>query len=231
MTKGFNAKNKCDGRTYSYTLPTFALSSGGVSPDSSFRLPREDFHEINRLLSFYIGSHNFHNFTNSKLATDKSARREIFDTCCSEPFLHHDVEFTRILVKGKSFMLHQIRKMVCLVIAIARGLASPDLLLHSVQKDKVNIPLVPGLGLLLELTHYDHYNQRFEDTALHDPITWEEFLPAREAIREETIMPVIIKGELEELSMCHWLEKLSAHDFMNVTIKQRDLQTNHNENL
>ncbi|KAM5170493.1 pseudouridylate synthase 1 homolog [Mantella aurantiaca] len=231
VTKGFNSKNKCDGRTYSYTLPTFALSSGGVSPDSSFRLPREDFHEINRLLSFYKGTHNFHNFTNSKLATDKSARRHIFAICCSEPFLHHDVEFTRILVKGVSFMLHQIRKMVCLVIAIAQGLVSPDLLLHSVQKDKVNIPLAPGLGLVLELTHFDSYNQHFDDRALHDPITWEEYILAREAIREETIMPVIIKGELDDLSMYHWLKKLCIHDFMNVTIKQYDPQTNHNGNL
>lgn len=226
MTNGFSAKDKCGARTYSYTLPTFVLSrSGGVSPDSSFRLPREDFHVINGLLSFYKGTHNFHNFTNSKLETDKSAHRHIMDVCCSEPFLHHGVEFTHILVKGHSFMLHQIRKMVCLVIAVARGLVSPDLLPHSVQMDKVNIPRAPGIGLVLEFTHFDYYNQRYNDRTFHDPVTWEEFLPVREAFREEKIMPTIIKGELEDLSMSYWLKKLCTHDFMNVADKKYDLIT------
>ncbi|XP_072258561.1 pseudouridylate synthase 1 homolog isoform X2 [Pyxicephalus adspersus] len=216
-TNGFNSRNMCHSRTYSYTLPTFALSrSGGTAPDSSFRLPREDFHLVNRLLSFYKGSHNFHNFTNSILPTDKSARRYIIDIHCTEPFVQSGVEFTRILIKGHSFMLHQIRKMVCLVIAVARGLASPDLLPYSVQMDKVNIPLAPGLGLVLEFTHFDSYNLRYHESPLHDPITWEEFLPAREAIREERIMPVIIKGEINDLSMCLWLQRLSIHNFMNV---------------
>ncbi|XP_077328875.1 pseudouridylate synthase 1 homolog isoform X3 [Lithobates pipiens] len=209
VPRGFSAKDMCNARTYSYTLPTFALSrSGGISPDSSFRLPREDFHVINRLLSFYKGTHNFHNFTNSKLATDKSALRHIMNVCCSEPFLHHGVEFARILVKGNSFMQHQIRKMVCLVIMVARGLVSPDLLPHSVQMDKVKIPQAPGLGLVLEFTHFDCYNQHFHDRTLHDPITWEEFLPVREAIREEKIMPAIIEAELKDLSMCYWLQRI-----------------------
>lgn len=115
-------------------------------------------------------------------------------------------------------MLHQIRKMVCLVIAVAQGLVSPDLLLHSVQMDKVNIPLAPGLGLVLEFTHFDYYSHRFPDRTLHEEINWEELLPAREAIREQEIMPGIIKGELKYLSMHHWLQSLSMHNFMNVTI-------------
>ncbi|KAM9311892.1 pseudouridylate synthase 1 homolog [Gastrophryne carolinensis] len=217
VTNGFNSKNLCDARTYSYTLPTYVLSrSGGSCPDSSFRLPREDFHLTNRLLSFYRGTHNFHNFTNGKSAAQKSAQRHIIDIYCCEPFVHHGVEFARILVKGCSFMLHQIRKMVCLVIAVARGLVSADLLLHSVTANKVNIPLAPGLGLLLEFTHFDQYNRRIQDSTLHEPLIWEEFLPDREAIREERILPVIMDGELQELSMCHWLQRLSIHDFMNV---------------
>lgn len=227
VTSGFNPHKLCDARTYSYTLPTFALSSGGVAPDSSFRLPREDFHLVNKLLSFYIGTHNFHNFTKAKEPTERNARRHIIDMSCSEPFLHHGVEFTRILVRGNSFMLHQIRKMVCLVIAVTRGLVSPDLLLHSVQMDKVNIPAAPGLGLLLEFTHFDSYNQHLADRTVHELITWEEFLPAMEAIREEKIMPVIIEGELKDLSMCQWLEKVCMHNFMNLgkndkTVTQTD---------
>ncbi|XP_068128599.1 pseudouridylate synthase 1 homolog [Hyperolius riggenbachi] len=216
VTKGFNPQHTCDSRTYSYTLPTFALSRGGVSfPDSGFRLPREDFHLVSGLLSVYKGTHNFHNFTCSKLATDKSAYRHIIDISCSDPFLLHGVEFIRIHIRGQSFMLHQIRKMVCLIIAVARGLVPADLLIHSMQMEKVNIPLAPGLGLVLEFTHFDSYNRRFFDSP-HEPITWEDFLPAREAFREEKVMPVIVEGELRDLSMCHWLQQLSMHNFMNI---------------
>ena len=46
-------------------------------------------------------------------------------------------------------MLHQIRKMVALAIGIARNLASEETLLESFKTEKMDIPIVPGLGLVL----------------------------------------------------------------------------------
>ncbi|XP_075063999.1 pseudouridylate synthase 1 homolog [Mixophyes fleayi] len=213
VPKRFICNKMCDARTYSYTLPTFALSRyAGSTPDTSFRLPREDFHHIIRLLSFYKGTHNFHNFTKGKLADDKSAHRHIFDIFCSEPFVRHDVEFARILIKGQSFMLHQIRKMVGLIIALAQGVVSADCLPQSVQKDKVKIPIAPALGLVLEFTHFEHHNQRpYYDNSLHQRLTWEEVSPTIDAFREEKIIRVIIGGELRDLSMSYWLNQISTH--------------------
>lgn len=71
VTRSFSSKNSCDGRTYSYTLPTASLVPGGsVYHERSFRLPRKTFHNINHLLSFYCGTHNYHNFTLGKTAHD-----------------------------------------------------------------------------------------------------------------------------------------------------------------
>ncbi|CAI8055238.1 tRNA pseudouridine synthase A [Geodia barretti] len=47
-------------------------------------------------------------------------------------------------------MIHQIRKMVGLVIAIVRGFAPETTLIEAFQKGKVDIPRAPALGLLLE---------------------------------------------------------------------------------
>ena len=47
-------------------------------------------------------------------------------------------------------MIHQIRKMVGLVIAIVRGFAPETTLVEAFQKGKVDIPRAPALGLLLE---------------------------------------------------------------------------------
>jgi tRNA pseudouridine38-40 synthase len=51
---------------------------------------------------------------------------------------------------GQSFMLHQIRKMVGLMIAIVRGMTTTDTLQKSWEREKLDIPIAPGLGLLLE---------------------------------------------------------------------------------
>ncbi|KAG8575506.1 hypothetical protein GDO81_009581 [Engystomops pustulosus] len=215
VTKGFNAKLKCDARTYSYTLPTFALSKNtGSFPDSSFRLPREDFHHVNRLVSFYKGTHSFHNFTRGKLSDDPSARRHIYSIFCSEPFVRHGVEFVRIVVTGQSFMLHQIRKMVGLIIAVMKGAATPEFLPLSMQVSKINLPLAPALGLVLECTHFHFHNKRCHYNQSTRTITWEEFMPAAEAFREEKIMPVIIGGELEDLSMFSWLQQFSGYTYV-----------------
>ncbi|KAM8972286.1 pseudouridylate synthase 1 homolog [Pelodytes ibericus] len=215
VTKGFNSRDLCDGRTYSYMLPTYALSAcDNPTPDPNFRLPREDFHNINRFLSFYKGTHNYHNFTTKKTAEDRSAYRHMFSVSCSEPFVLQGIEFASILFTGQSFMMYQIRKMVGMIIAIARGIVSADFLPSFVQMDKYSIPTAPGLGLVLEHAHFERYNKQYADDGLHETLRWEESLPVIDAFREENIIPVIVQGELEDFSMCLWLDKLNQHNFL-----------------
>ena len=47
-------------------------------------------------------------------------------------------------------MLHQIRKMVGLAIAIVRGITEVDLISKAWEANKLDIPVAPGLGLVLE---------------------------------------------------------------------------------
>ncbi|OCT89667.1 tRNA pseudouridine synthase A isoform X2 [Xenopus laevis] len=215
VTKGFCPKKMCDKRSYSYMLPTYALSGCAPStPDSSFRLPREDFHNINNLLSFYKGTHNFHNFTSRKVFQDPSSFRHMLDLSCSEPFVLHGIEFAQIHVTGQSFMLYQIRKMVGLIIAVAQGIVPADFLPQCMQMETVNIPPAPGLGLLLERVHFDWYNKRYGGDGFHQPISWEKTLPFVSVFWKERILPEILEGELENLSMAFWIEKLKLHNFI-----------------
>ena len=59
-------------------------------------------------------------------------------------------EFAVIKVKGQSFMLHQIRKMIGLIIAIVRGFASLKTLELCWTANKVDVPRAPALGLMLD---------------------------------------------------------------------------------
>ncbi|XP_006874127.1 PREDICTED: tRNA pseudouridine synthase A, mitochondrial [Chrysochloris asiatica] len=214
VTGGFNSKNRCDARTYCYMLPTFAFAHKDQDvQDESFRLSAETLRHVNELLACFQGTHNFHNFTSQKGPQEPSARRYILEMHCGEPFVRDGLEFAVITVKGQSFMMHQIRKMVGLVVAIVRGHAPESLLAHSWGPTKVDVPKAPGLGLVLERVHFDKYNQRFGGDGLHEPLDWVAEEAAIAAFKERHIFPSIVDTERHEHSMALWLGTLPAHDF------------------
>lgn len=47
-------------------------------------------------------------------------------------------------------MLHQIRKMVGLVIAIMRGVTAKETVTKAWGEEKLDLPVAPGVGLVLE---------------------------------------------------------------------------------
>ncbi|KAK2491002.1 hypothetical protein MC885_012810 [Smutsia gigantea] len=214
VTGGFNSKNKCDARTYFYMLPTFAFAHKDHDlQDETYRLSAETLQHVNRLLACYKGTHNFHNFTSQKGPREPSARRYILDMFCEEPFVREGMEFAVIKVKGQSFMTHQIRKMVGLVVAIVKGYAPESVLERSWGEAKVDVPKAPGLGLVLERVHFEKYNQRFGCDGLHEPLDWAREEAEVAAFKEQHIYPTIISTERHERSMSLWLSTLPMHDF------------------
>ncbi|XP_045390248.1 tRNA pseudouridine synthase A isoform X1 [Lemur catta] len=214
VTGGFNSKNKCDARTYCYMLPTFAFAHKDRDvQDETYRLSPETLQQVNRLLACYKGTHNFHNFTSQKGPQEPSARRYILEMLCEEPFVREGLEFAVIRVKGQSFMTHQIRKMVGLVVAIVKGYAPESALERSWGEEKVDVPKAPGLGLVLERVHFEKYNQRFGNDGLHEPLDWAQEEGKVAAFKEEHIYPTIVSTERDERSMAQWLSTLPVHDF------------------
>ncbi|XP_054450312.1 pseudouridylate synthase 1 homolog isoform X2 [Pteronotus mesoamericanus] len=214
VTGGFNSKNRCDARTYVYMLPTFAFAHKDHDvQDEMYRLSPETLQQVNRLLACYRGTHNFHNFTSQKGPREPSAQRYVLDMFCEEPFERDGMEFAVIKVKGQSFMTHQIRKMVGLVVAIVKGYAPEDALERSWGEAKMDVPKAPGLGLVLERVHFETYNRRFGRDGLHEPLDWAREAAAAAAFKEQHIYPTIISTERQERSMAQWLSTLPAHDF------------------
>lgn len=216
VTKGFNAKSQCDGRTYIYLTPTVVFSSQKDPPciQKEFKLSKEIYEQVNRLLGLYIGTKNFHNFTSKKQPTDPSAKRFIRSFICEEPFVKDDVEFCVLKVNGQSFMLHQIRKMVGLVIAVLKGIASEDTITKALSVEKINIPRAPGLGLVLDYVHYERYNNKYGNDGMHEKLMWDEVEKDVQEFKEKYIYPTIINTELEKEEMVKWtLKKLSRHSY------------------
>ena len=74
-------------------------------------------------------------------------------------------QWVRIVIIGQSFMLHQIRKMVGMALAIMRGDAPPNCIKVALQpKRSVPTPMAPEIGLFLDECYYEAYNTRFVGT-------------------------------------------------------------------
>lgn len=212
VTNKFNSKSKCNARTYSYTLPTYVFEPSLVTEEErkQYRISAEKLQKVNEILGIYKGTKSYHNFTEKKHHQDPSSLRYMMGFNVERVFVHSDMEFAVLLVKGQSFMLHQIRKMVGLMIAVLRGMADASIVDRAFGKEKVMIPTAPGLGLVLDKVHYERYDAKFKDS--HDSLSWDEVEPSVQEFKQSHIYPSIVEGEIAG-NMGYWLEKLAVHSF------------------
>lgn len=214
VTKGFNAKDQCNARTYSYTVPTIAFARFDETPSlKDYRVPSERIDRVNELLKMFHGNKNFHNFTARKLFSDPSSFRLIYIFECGPPHLVNGVELATIVVKGQSFMLHQIRKMIGLMLAVVREVTTTDTILRAFKEPRIDVPMAPGLGLVLDQVHYDRYNSRYGADGFHENLVWDDFDAAVEEFRAKFIQPKIAESELAEAPMQTWLSTLERHSY------------------
>uniref|UniRef100_A0A1I8P769 Pseudouridylate synthase 1 homolog n=2 Tax=Stomoxys calcitrans TaxID=35570 RepID=A0A1I8P769_STOCA len=215
VTKGFNAKDQCNARTYTYTMPSIAFADfNDKTQYEQFRLTSERLKKAQEVLEMFEGTKNFHNFTSRKNFLDPSAKRFIMSFTCSEPFLSpQGVEFVTVKVKGQSFMLHQIRKMVGLSIAIVRGHSEIATLERALTEERLDLPMAPGLGLVLDTVHYERYNERYGQDGIHNPLTWEKQETEIQNFIETKIFDNIYRTECEQKPLLEWLETLPLHSY------------------
>ncbi|KDN46106.1 pseudouridine synthase [Tilletiaria anomala UBC 951] len=127
-----------------------------------WRMPKEKLERIKKIFGQYHGAHNFHNFTVGKEFRERSAHRFMKKLSISDPMMIKDTEWVSIKLHGQSFMLHQIRKMIGLLVLVGRTNAPSSLILETYGPARVHVPKAPGLGLLLEHPVFDTYNKRIQ---------------------------------------------------------------------
>ncbi|XP_050449108.1 pseudouridylate synthase 1 homolog isoform X1 [Cataglyphis hispanica] len=239
VTKGFNSKNQCDARTYRYIIPTFAfaledptllkvgeevnederikqLSTIAGKPYIDYRLSPESLNRLNSILKLMEGTHNFHNFTSKVKPLDPRAQRYIIKFHCVDTFTLNGMEFAILEIKGQSFMLHQIRKMVAVVIAVARNIISEETINEAFKTmDKLEIPIAPGLGLCLCHVHYDCYGKRYGADGLHETLDWKECEEEVEKFQKEYILKHMVDTEISEQTTLKWIAGLPFYSFSN----------------
>ena len=138
------------------------LKSAYLLAKQAYRIPTSRIDRLSAALGFFVGTHNFHNYTVNKTARDPSAHRVMKSIKLEKsPKLINGTEWLSIKIHGQSFMMHQIRKMISTAAMIVRCGVDPQKVIPlTFGRERLSVPKAPGLGLLLERPVFDAYNDK-----------------------------------------------------------------------
>ncbi|GKU98072.1 hypothetical protein SLEP1_g11124 [Rubroshorea leprosula] len=184
---------------------------------SGFCYGEKEKERFNRILKYYTGTHNFHNFTTRTKAEDPSARRYIISFQANTTVSIEGIEFIKCEVVGQSFMLHQIRKMMGLAVAIMRNCAPESLIETALQKDvNINVPTAPEVGLYLDECLFTSYNQKWKDS--HEELSMKAYAEEAEEFKMKHIYSHIASTEHKEGVVGLWLHSLNHRNYPDLRV-------------
>lgn len=206
-TNGFSAKNMCDRRRYRYILPEWAVLPSGsrdeggdahAAPELPPVPPTASLASLNHVLSQFVGTHSFHNFTPRARFGDGNVKRYILsfqalpDVCVVQ-----DRRIIILEVVGQSFLLNQIRRMVGAALGVHRGVLPPEHIVTALQSPgHVATPLAPELGLYLAESIFGAYNKRW--AASHEALDLGIFGPAVAEFERQHVMRHIVDTDARD---------------------------------
>ncbi|KAL6121738.1 hypothetical protein NUSPORA_01298 [Nucleospora cyclopteri] len=177
VPNSFLAYKKARSREYKYFVPTFVLENNKFLPetkqmDSTYnndvlkhinkQIKIEQVNKFQKILQFYVKTHNFHNFTTNK--NTKSTERHIRSIEVKQPFVYNEIEYVEVLLHGNSFIIHQIRKMMSFAVANCRYVESMEKIEENFKlafsNEKLNISKAPAEYLMLHNIRFDDYNKQ-----------------------------------------------------------------------
>ncbi|PON60610.1 Pseudouridine synthase [Parasponia andersonii] len=180
---------------------------------------------FNRILKYYEGTHNFHNFTTRTKAEDPAARRFIVSFNANIIVTVEGMEFVKCEVVGQSFMLHQIRKMIGLAVAIMRNCAPESLIEKALQKDvNINVPTAPEVGLYLDECFFSSYNKKWKDS--HEELSMKAYEQEAEDFKMKHIYTHIASTEHKEGVVALWLHSLNHRNYPDLRVVDDGNATN-----
>lgn len=177
-----------------------------------YRVSEDKLELLRTALKRFEGTHYFHNYTRGKSSSQKSAQRFIMKFSALDPVVDEfGMEWIPTQVTGQSFLLNQIRKMICMASEVARGAADMDIMELSFSKDRIQTGVAPAQGLFLDMSFFDAYNKNRLPEGV-DPIKWHENEDGKnvaatriQEFKEKVVMKHIMKEELEERNFIKYL--------------------------
>ena len=212
-TKSFDSHKFASSRVYEYLCPSFAMAPTLGDTWSGYKIPSTVLENVRTFMQNYVGTKNYFNYTSNKQHSDPSCFRYLRSINVSEPFIMNEIEWIRISIHGDSFIYHQIRKIVGMTIAVMRNVTPKDHLEKSFAKDRCDVPLAPGVGLVLDEVKVDRYNKKFGGDGNHIPLIWEPYEEQVLEFKKNNIYNIIYGKEKASGCMFVWIQTLKKHTF------------------
>lgn len=166
VTKNFDSKASARSRFYEYLLPISMFKKQSEKQETSLEKDTQIVERINKITPKFLGTKNFHNYSRKMKAKSPQAKRFMIEFECKlceiddllteegknsynkiEEF--KDLRFLLFKIKGQSFIYHQIRKMIGVLIQCFQ-MDLPDVFVeNSFSNNVVQIWLAPAQGLFL----------------------------------------------------------------------------------
>jgi tRNA pseudouridine38-40 synthase len=140
-----------------------------------YRATPEQLKRLGSALELYQGTNSFHNFTKGVKPHEARSLRFIDSFHVQEPILVNGVEWIPTTVTGQSFLMHQIRKMICVAMDVARGQGrfENQVIERALSRHHLTrLRPAPSQGLFLEMSFYDGYNKRKSQNTNLENIEW-----------------------------------------------------------
>ncbi|KAF3906393.1 hypothetical protein ABW20_dc0104824 [Dactylellina cionopaga] len=167
----------------------------------AFRIPQLRLERVRKAFEIYEGNHSFHNFTVQKSFKDPSSKRYIKTFKASDPIIIDDTEWLSLRVHGQSFMMHQIRKMVGMVMLTVRYGCPLERIEEAYGRVVVPIPKAPALGLLLDHPVFETYNKKADQNE-RSHITFENHKEKIQEFKQKNIYDKLFMEE-QKLNTFH----------------------------
>jgi tRNA pseudouridine38-40 synthase len=147
----FNVRREAVSREYSY----YILNSSTRSPlreGFAYQVSGElDIEAMNRACQLLVGEHDFASFAGRNGANVKSTVRHVF-----RAEVTRDGELVVFNIEANSFLLHQVRNTVGVLIRVGLGKMTPDEFNSILEARELALagPTAPACGLCLERVNY-----------------------------------------------------------------------------
>ena len=213
--QNFWPRRLCSTREYAYLCPSYAFNPKNTD-HLEFRIQPESKLLLQELLTNYKGLHHFKNFTKRIKFDDNKGKKQILEASVEDTFVSNNMEFVLIRIIGNAFLLHQIRKMVGLVISVMKGHYPKSIFEEAFSNEEVPLPLAPALGLVLMYQAFPEYNKLLVKLGLqnkHPSLDIDMTHPKIQQFKNEVIFNHIIKSEVNELRMLEWLNSYLKNHF------------------
>ncbi|KAJ3212190.1 tRNA pseudouridine synthase 1, partial [Dinochytrium kinnereticum] len=125
-----------------------------------YRIGEEGMKRVKWILGMFRGTHNFHNFIPGARYDDSRCFIRILNVECSEPELHHGMEWIRIKIQSRAFARYMIRRMISLTILVLRTNTPRTLVSNAFSLHPIQIPTSPPHTLIFDTPFYLAYNSQ-----------------------------------------------------------------------